>query len=316
MQSDILQQNEEGVATVLPPATGSSNINVGPAERIASVVLGTAAAVYGLRRLSKPTGIALALTGAQLIYRGITGYCMVNKAIGRNSNATIRKTSPIELQHTLIINKPKEEVYAFWRNLENLPLFMKHLQSVVEEDSMNSVWRAHVPGHVGSITWKAMIMEDVPNKSLMWSSKPGSTVDTAGEVSFSERSDNSTELRIRMSYRLPAGDIGTFAGKLFSPAVENMISEDMQRFKTMMESGEFSALQDDVRIASKPRTSFSTGSTLERSATTSEFSGASQEKTKRGRGARNKPGVVSGQTAEGNAKFSDPDVSPSYGDGF
>jgi uncharacterized membrane protein len=317
MQSEILEQTE-GTSTVIPPATGSSNINVGPAERVASVLLGAAAAVYGLRQITKPVGIGLALTGAQLIYRGATGYCMVNKAIGRNSNATVKKTDPMEIQHTLIVNKPKSEVYAFWRNLENLPLFMKHLQKVEEQDSLNSVWRAHIPGHVGSISWKAMITDDIPNQLLIWSSKPGSTIDTAGEVRFTDRADDSTELRIRMTYRLPAGDIGTLAGKLFSPAVEKMISEDMQRFKTMMESGEFSTLQNGVRLTNttgigSPSPS---ESSVGRMTFDSDFSAASQEKPRKGTTSRKKPGVTSGQTAEQNAKFPDPDVNPNYGDSF
>jgi len=317
MESEILQQ-AEGTSTVLPPATGSSNINIGPAERVVSVLLGTAAAVYGIRQITKPVGIGLALAGAQLIYRGATGYCMVNKAIGRNSNTTVKKTAPMEVQHTLIVNKPKSEVYAFWRNLENLPLFMKHLQKVEEEDSMNSVWRAHIPGHVGSISWKATITEDIPNQLLIWSSKPGSTIDTAGEVRFTDRADNSSELRIRMTYRLPAGDIGTLAGKLFSPAVEKMISEDMARFKTMMESGEFSALENGVRLTNTTGIggpSASEGS-LGRITSDTDLSVASQEKPRKGTASRKKPGVTSGQTAKENAKFPDPDVNPNYGDSF
>jgi uncharacterized membrane protein len=317
MQSDIIDQSTFGTSTVLPPATGSSNINVGPVERVASVLVGTAAAVYGLRQISKPYGIALALTGAQLVYRGATGYCMVNKAIGRNSNTTIRKTAPMEIQHTLIVNKPKSEVYAFWRNLENLPLFMKHLQKVEEEDSVNSIWRAHVPGHVGTISWRAVITEDIPNQSLIWSSKPGSTVDTAGEVHFSDRADNSCELRIRMTYRLPAGDIGTLAGKLFSPAVEKMISEDLQRFKTLMESGEFSALQNEVSVNSGTRSTISSMPGESTVTDAADLSSASQERTRKGRTSRKKPGLPSeSKEIEQNAKFPDPDMNPTYGDSF
>ena len=309
----MIRNTEQGTATVLPPATGSSNINVGPVERVASVLVGAAAAVYGLKQITKPTGVTLALVGAQLLYRGVTGYCMVNRAIGRNSNRTIKKTSPMEIQHTLIVNKPKAEVYAFWRNLENLPLFMKHLHSVVEEDSVNSTWKAHVPGHVGTITWKAVVTEDVPNESLIWSSKPGSTVDTAGEVRFTSRADNSTELRIRMTYRLPAGDVGTLAGKLFSPVVERMISEDLQRFKTMMESGEFSTLAGDVVVSTNSLASDKINTIP---SDVRDLSRASREATRKGRTARKKPaGTASSEELEKSAQFPDPDMgTKAYGD--
>jgi uncharacterized membrane protein len=235
----MTMSTEKTQASMLPPATGTANINVGPTERIVSTFLGAAALVYGFRRLNSLSGLSALASAGMLLSRGLTGYCAVNNAFGRNSNATIRKTSAMEVNGTFTINRSRSEVYNFWRKLENLPLFMKHLEDVKEEDSVNSTWKAKIPGGIGTVTWKATITEDRPNELLRWASQPGSTIDTAGEVRFEEApSDRGTEIKVNMTYRMPAGDLGSIAGKLFNPAVEKMMKQDLRRFKSIMETGE------------------------------------------------------------------------------
>jgi uncharacterized membrane protein len=237
MESEILiVTTEETAASALPPATGSANINVGVQERVGSVFLGAAVAAYGLRHLGSLGGLALTAAGGFLLYRGLTGYCAINNAIGRNS--VNRRTSAMEAKETFTINKPRSEVYAYWRQLENLPRFMKHLKDVKVEDSLRSTWKAEVPGGLGTVTWESVITEDQDGELISWASLPGSTIDNAGEVRFRDDFNGGTEVQVAMTYRLPAGDLGTLAGKLFSPFVNNMIQEDVRRFKSIMETGE------------------------------------------------------------------------------
>jgi len=238
MESDILiiATTEDSASSMLPPATGSSKINVDTTERVASALAGAAVALYGIRHLGSKTGLTMTLAGGFLLYRGLTGYCPINNAIGRNT--VTKRTSAMETKGTFAINKPRAEVYAFWRRLENLPLFMKHLEEVKVEDSLRSVWKAKVPGGLGTVTWESVITEDKPGELLTWASLPGSTVDNAGEVKFKDAPNGGTEIQVCMTYRLPGGDLGSLAGKLFNPAVENMIREDVKRFKSIMETGE------------------------------------------------------------------------------
>jgi uncharacterized membrane protein len=238
MESDLsITATEESVKSMLPPATGSSNINVDMSERIASVFLGAATTSFGLRHLTSLGGLTVALTGGFLLYRGLTGYCPVNKAIGRNT--ANRRTPAMETKQTISIDKPRSEVYTFWRRLENLPLFMKHLEEVKVEDSMRSIWKAKVPGGLGTVSWEAVITDDQPNELLSWSSLPGSTVDNAGEVRFKDSvSGYGTDIEVCITYRLPGGDLGSLAGKLFNPIVEKMIREDVKGFKSIIETGE------------------------------------------------------------------------------
>src|SRR5690606_21407996 len=144
---------------------------------------------------------------------------MVNNALGRN---TARKQgSPVEVRTSVHVNKPRTEVYSFWRKLENLPRFMKHLEKVEEMDQTRSRWTAKGPAGVGSVSWEAEILEDHQNEFISWSSLPGSTIDNAGQVTFMD-SPGGTEIKVRMTYRLPGGDVGGTAARLFSPMAERL----------------------------------------------------------------------------------------------
>lgn len=282
MESESMTLSSLGTeASMLPPATGSTNINVGPAERILSTFVGAATAVYGMRHLGSLGGLSLALTGSLLLYRGLTGYCMVNNAMGRNSNVVTRKTRAMEIGGTFTVNKPRAEVYAFWRKLENLPLFMKHLEEVKEEDSVNSVWTARVPGGFGTVSWKAVITEDRPLEFLTWTTQPGSTIDNAGEVSFSDASAGGTEIKVCITYRLPAGDVGAIAGRLFNPAIEKMMRGDLRRFKNILDTDQVNLPGSTDRITS--------GAGVESSAYPSPAQEYERETSKRMKSSR-KPG--------------------------
>jgi uncharacterized membrane protein len=177
------------------------------------------------------------LSGGYLLARGLTGYCVFNNMVGRN--VITKNASAIEASLTFMIDKPREEIYAYWRKLENLPQFMKHLQSVISKDELHSTWTARVPGGLGSISWEAEITEDVPNEYIAWQSLPGSTIDNAGEILFSQiPSMPGTEVTVQISYRLPGGDLGSLAAKFINPVVESLLNEDLKRFRDFMEKGE------------------------------------------------------------------------------
>jgi uncharacterized membrane protein len=226
--------NTEAETSSIPPAFGSSKMNVGAGERVASALGGAALTVMALRDIKSPSGMGMLLAGSLLLSRGLSGYCAVNNAIGRN---TAKKPgSPVEVKTSVVLNKPRSEVYAFWRNLENLPRFMKHLEKVEEIDQTRSKWTAKGPAGVGSVSWEAEILEDHQNQFISWRSLPGSTVDNAGEVRFME-TPAGTEIKAQMTYRLPAGDVGSLAGKLFGPVAEKMMRDDIRDLKRVMEMG-------------------------------------------------------------------------------
>lgn len=246
--SELTNTNAGAEASAIPPATGTSAMNVGTSERVISALGGAALTVMALRDLKSPAGISMLLTGGFLLVRGVSGYCAVNNAMGRN---TARKQgSPVEVKTTVLLDKPRSEVYAFWRKLENLPLFMKHLEKVEEIDQTRSKWTAKGPAGVGSVSWEAEIVEDHQNEFISWRSLPGSTVDNAGQVRFVE-TPRGTEIKVQMTYRLPGGDVGGAAARLFSPMAEKMMKDDVEDFKKVLENGNNPSVQGSSKKKNK-----------------------------------------------------------------
>jgi uncharacterized membrane protein len=245
METDFSStSNENALSSALPPATGSSNINLTPSERVVSTFGGAALAMVGLRHLGSLSGITMFVSGGYLLARGLSGYCAITNAVNSRDS---KRASAMELSSTFTINKPKNDVYSFWRKLENLPRFMQHLENVEELDDKRSKWTAKLPGGVGKVSWEAEIQNDISGELIAWNSLPGSTVDNAGEVRFKDATtgSDSTEVSVRITYRLPGGDLGSIAAKLFNPAVEKMMREDIRSFKRLMETGDASLRDSD-----------------------------------------------------------------------
>ena len=124
METNTFSSSPSGQASSIPPATGSSKINVGSTERIASIIAGTALAIYAIRNRNSTKGKIVAVIGTVLLKRGITGYCEINYALGRN--AAVKKADAVEAVAKFRINKPRKEIYTFWRNFENFPATTRH----------------------------------------------------------------------------------------------------------------------------------------------------------------------------------------------
>ena len=136
----------------------------------------------------------------------------------------------------ITINHPVEEIYAFWRNFENLPRFMKHLESVAVREEGVSHWIAKGPAGT-HVEWDARIINEVENKVIGWQSLEGSTVSTAGSVNFDE-TDRGTVVRVHLQYSPPAGKLGATVATLFREEPGQQIHEDLRRFKALFETDE------------------------------------------------------------------------------
>jgi uncharacterized membrane protein len=230
-----------GVGQIEPEIGPSNLINVGSTERILSAAGGALLFTYGLRQGSL-SGLLLAAIGGGLIFRGASGYCPYNNAIGRNTAEDEKVVDAIEITKSLTINKPRAEVYRYWRKLENLPIFMEHLAEVNEIAPNRSHWKAKIPGagfagSLGTIEWEALIVDEAENERLIWKSIEGASVNNAGEIRFADGPDGSTQLSAVIQYRPPAGALGETVSKLFNPAFKAMITNDLLRFKQLMETG-------------------------------------------------------------------------------
>jgi uncharacterized membrane protein len=131
-----------------------------------------------------------------------------------------------------------EEIYSFWRNFENLPQFMYHLESVQVLGSGRSHWVAKAPGGA-TVEWDAETIEDRPNERIAWRSLPDADVTNSGSVEFRRApGDRGTEIHVEIQYEPPAGKLGTLVAKLFGEEPSQQVGDDLRRLKQVLETGE------------------------------------------------------------------------------
>jgi uncharacterized membrane protein len=194
-------------------------------------------ATLGLAALSPRTskaGVAFALANVAVV-TALDVHCA--QELSRQTGV-MTEDGDIRLTHSIVINKPREELYSFWKNLENLPRFMYHLQSVQALGEGRSHWVTKGPAGT-QVEWDAQITEDRPNEVLAWQTLDGADVVHAGRVRFENRpGGRGSIVRVEMQYRPPAGVVGAAAARLFMQAPEQQIYDDLRRFKQIVEVGE------------------------------------------------------------------------------
>jgi uncharacterized membrane protein len=239
MEQKRTRTEDQGHPDVHPLVAPGNRINVGTTERAASAVLGGLMMGFGLQRRSI-RGLLLAAAGGALLYRGSTGHCPMLAAAGVNTaDEPFSSPEAVIIEESLTIMKPRDEVYAAWRRLENLPSFMRHIASVSWIDDKRTRWQAKVPGGLGTLEWEAELIRDEPGEHIVWQSLPGATVHNAGSVRFVDSpSSGGTEIHVTIEYRPPAGEIGSAAAGLVNPVLSQMVKEDIRRFKSLQETGE------------------------------------------------------------------------------
>lgn len=215
------------------------------------MVAGGLLAAWGLQRRDSIGGSA-AVGAAALLYRGATGHCHVYDALGvehgrqrgtgviadrySDTRARLGGSRGIHAEAAVTINKPIAEVFRFWRNFENLPKFMEHLEQVADREEGISHWVAKGPAGV-SVEWDARIINEIDNKLIAWQSLEGATVATAGSVNFDE-TEHGTRVRIHLQYDPPGGRVGALVARLFGEDPRQTVREDLRRFKRLLETGE------------------------------------------------------------------------------
>ncbi len=231
-----------GYASDRPQSQCSAQQNVGEFERYASAAAGVAMVVSGLAR-GKLGGWVLAALGGSLLYRGASGHCTMYQQLGIDTHRSKPSTSVpakrgVKVEKSLTINQPVEMLYAFWRDLSNLPTVMTHLQSVEQFDEKRSRWVAEAP--LGqTVHWDAEIINERENEMIAWRSVGDNQGDTAGSVHFKPIGhERGTAVTVSLKYDPPAGKLGVGLAYLFGDNADKQIDEDLRRFKQMMEAGE------------------------------------------------------------------------------
>jgi uncharacterized membrane protein len=192
------------------------------------------------RPTGQPKGMAALLGGAALVaYAVYKGSNKQREARHHEASPAPRDEAlPNEIDATVTIGSPRQEVYTFWKQLENLPLFMKHLESVEDLGNGRSRWVAKTPAG-GRVEWEAETLEDRAGELLSWRSVPGSQVYNAGTVRFENASGGrGTAVKVHLEFVPPGGAAGRAAARLLGPITSQQVREDLRRFKNLMEAGE------------------------------------------------------------------------------
>ncbi len=209
--------------------------NVSNFERGLSIGIGALLVYSSVKKISKTpvSAILRAAIGSGLIFRGSSGNCPLYHQLQVDGT----KTAAVNIRTTLTVNKPRNEVYSTWRNFGILPRFMKHLSNVRETNGTRSHWEAHIPeGNPIPISWDAEIVKDEPGVLLSWHSLPGSTIENVGKIEFRDAlGHQGTEIRVMISYRPPAGNIGGGIARLLNPLFRKIVQKDILNFKQYIE---------------------------------------------------------------------------------
>jgi uncharacterized membrane protein len=228
----------------------AANADLGKTERLISGLAGAALLFLTFRsRRLRPFLFPLA-TG--LIAKAFTGQPRKGRGGGQaggndrtSSVASVGRGQGIKVEESVTINRPVLEVYRFWRNFENLPRFMDHLESVTVIDDTHSHWVAKGPAGT-RVEWDAIIHNEVEDELIAWRSLPGAEVNNAGSVHFTPTPEGSgTDVRVVLSYEPPAGKLGAAVAKLLGEEPSQQVADDLRRFKQVLDSA-------DVLAGSRP----------------------------------------------------------------
>lgn len=224
----------------LNPSDRAQNQNSEPsaqfsdAERWGSLITGGTLVLMGLQQRSL-RGALLALAGGGLAYHGVSG----QKSLKETATEVVGVDKSIRVEKSAtIFNKSPEELYRYWRNLENLPTFMKHLKSIAVIDNTRSHWIVDAPLDQ-SVEWDAEIIKDEENRLIAWASVAGADIENSGFVRFQPGPPgHGTEVKVVMEYMPPGGALGAATAQLFGKEGKQQIGDALNHFKMLMEAGE------------------------------------------------------------------------------
>lgn len=226
---------------------GSRYQNVGEIERIATGVIGGGLLMRSVLRPSRPGGWIGALIGALLVHRAVMGYCAAYGSMGLSTKGDpdtasigrrkIHSARAVKVEQEIVIDRPPQDLYRFWRQFENLPKVMSHVRSVQVLNDRLSHWIVDTLPGAPSVEWDAEIISEVEPERIGWRTLHGAAVGHAGSVEFQPIGDGaSTRVVVTLQYEPPAGQLGAAVAAMLGQDPKKKIAEDLERFKQSMET--------------------------------------------------------------------------------
>jgi uncharacterized membrane protein len=148
-----------------------------------------------------------------------------------------------KVTRAVTILRPVDELYGFWRRLENVTKVVKYPVSITTLSDTDSHWSVTAPGGK-RVEWDAEITEDRPNEVIAWRSREGADIPNAGRVQFVPAPpDEGTEVIVDLEYQPPGGKLAALIAKLAGKEAGQQVMETLRRFKALMEAGEIPTIE-------------------------------------------------------------------------
>jgi uncharacterized membrane protein len=154
------------------------------------------------------------------------------------SRIVVKGNRGVKVTRSVTIRRPAGVLFAFWRDVENLPRIIKHPVTITRVSDLASHWEVSAPGD-RKVEWDAVIINEHPNELIAWRSREDAEIPHAGTVRFHPApGDEGTEVTVNLEYDPPAGKLGSLLAKLTGEEPAQQVSEALRRFKALMETGE------------------------------------------------------------------------------
>lgn len=219
-------------------------LNLTRVDRWSYVASGLSLVAWGLRRAS-PGGGALAGVGGWLLYQAYTGNNPMFNPLNIRVNPNPREADAKEtvmVDASLTIGKPRDQIYRFWKQLDNLPRIAPQVRSIDMLDDRRSHWRVKFP--TGEVEWDSEITRDEENREIAWRTTMNQSVVNFGSVQFRDAPGGRGSLvKVHLEYVPPVGSLGTAIARMIGQSPERMVEEALSRLKQWLETGEIATTQ-------------------------------------------------------------------------
>jgi uncharacterized membrane protein len=164
----------------------------------------------------------------------------------RRIGSAVKGGRGVTFHKTITVNRPVQEVFSFWRHLENLPRFMRFVRAVTSNGGNITHWV--VTADDTTLEWDAETIEARVNEVLSWQSLPAAAVDNAGAILFRPAPGNrGTIVNVSLKYAPAGGRTTAKLAKIIGKDAEAIMEEDMFRFKSLIETGEIPTTEGQPR---------------------------------------------------------------------
>ena len=139
---------------------------------------------------------------------------------------------------SLLVGRPRAELFAFWKNFENFPRFMEHVERVEPLGDGRSRWFIKAPAGT-DVTLVNRISEIRDGEYISWQSDEESEIANSGKVQFEDApTGRGTYVSLIIGYDPPGGTLGRLFAKIMQREPKIQARRDLRRFKQLMENGE------------------------------------------------------------------------------